>query len=275
MRIAIAGGAGGVGSSLAYSLLTCPEPFDVTVIDRRPQKVASHVMDLELVARGDVAAGGWEDLPAADVVVICAATALTENTSRDVYLAENAAIVDGIALRLDGFGGPIVMVTNPVDPLTGRLARALGDRFRVLGYTFNDTLRLRAALPGRDDVWVLGEHGDGAVPVFSRVRPGVEASERAAAEDFVFGWYRRHVALDSGRSSTWTSGAGLTRMLAAMRADDGAQWVASVLLDGEYGLHDVATGVPVTLGPRGVVAIQQWELSPSELSSLRGCRAGT
>ena len=273
MRIAIAGGAGGVGSSLAYSLLTRPEPFDVVVIDRRPQKVASHVMDLELVAGGHVSAGDWDDL--GDVLVICAATALTANTSRDVYLAENERIIDTIAARLDGFGGAVVMVTNPVDPLTARLARALGDRTRVLGYTFNDTLRLRAALRSRDDVWVLGEHGDGAVPIFSRIAPAVTPEERAAAEDFVFGWYRRHVALDSGRSSTWASGAGLTRMLAAMRADDGVQWVASVLLDGEYGLHDVATGVPVTLGPRGVVAIQEWELSPEELSSLRGCRAGT
>ena len=50
------------------------------------------------------------------------------------------------------------------------------------------------------------------------------------------GWYRRHVALDSNRSSTWTSGAGLARMLAAIARDDGQQWVASVLLDGEYGL---------------------------------------
>ena len=47
--IAIAGGAGGVGSSLAFNLLLRPEPYDVVVVDRRPQKVLSHVMDLEQV----------------------------------------------------------------------------------------------------------------------------------------------------------------------------------------------------------------------------------
>jgi len=92
-----------VGSSLAYSLLVHPEVFDVLILDRRPNKVASHVMDLELIAGGRVAAAGWEDVAGADVLVICAATALTENTSRDVYLADNAAIVD--ALQLDGFAG--------------------------------------------------------------------------------------------------------------------------------------------------------------------------
>jgi malate dehydrogenase len=267
-RVAIAGGAGGVGSSLAYSLLTRPESFDVVVIDRRPEKVASHVMDLELVAGGHVAAGGWDDVASADVLVICAATALTANTSRAVYLDENTRIIDAFAERLQGFAGAVVMVTNPVDPLTAHFARTLGDRMRVLGYTFNDTLRLRAALPGREDVWVLGEHGDGAVPIFSRVTPAPTPEERAAATDFMRGWYRRHVALDPNRSSTWTSGAGLARMLAAMRAGDGEQWVASVLLDGEYGLRGVAVGVPVTLDRNGVVAIQEWELDAEELRQL-------
>ena len=70
-RVAIAGGAGGVGSSLAFSLLLRPEPFDVVVIDRRPEKVASHVMDLEQVlALGGgpaVSAGAWDELEGVDV----------------------------------------------------------------------------------------------------------------------------------------------------------------------------------------------------------------
>ena len=154
------------------------------------------------------------------MLVVCASTALTANTSRDVYLQANAEIVDGIAERLTGWHGVVVMVTNPVDPLTARLARALGDRRRVVGYTLNDSLRLRTSIAGSLGVparaveaWVLGEHGDRAVPVFSRVRVDGEpvtltASQRAEAADFVRNWYRRHVALDSGRSSTWTSGAG-------------------------------------------------------------------
>jgi malate/lactate dehydrogenase len=262
-----------------------PEPFDVVVIDRRPQKVASHVMDLELtlaVGGGrSVTAGGWEDLTGADVLVICAATALTENVSRSVYLDENAAIVDAIAARLTGWDGVVVMVTNPVDPLSARLAVALGDRRRVVGYTLNDTLRLRTSIAASLGVpassveaWVLGEHGDRAVPIFSRVRVDGEpvelsSTQRDAALDFVGGWYRRHVALDSGRSSTWTSGAGVARMVAALASGDGEQWVGSVLLDGEYGLSGVALGVPVILGPSGVERVVEWDLAPAELAELQ------
>jgi len=250
----------------------------VRVIDRRPAKVASHVMDLELVpSLGRVVAGDWDDLGDVDVLVICAATALTASTSRAVYLAANAEIVDAIAARLGGWDGVVVMVTNPVDPLVARVARALGDRRRVLGYTFNDSLRLRLAIghtlgvaADRVEAWVLGEHGDRAVPIFSRVRVDgepvtLDPAQRSAAADFVHGWYRRHVALDSSRSSTWTSGAGLARMLAA---GDGEPWVASLLLEGEYGLDGVAAGVPVTLGPGGVEQILEWELAPDELAAL-------
>src|SRR5262249_26550330 len=119
MKVAIAGGAGGVGSSLAFNLLIRPEPFDVTVIDRRPEKVLSHVMDLEQVlAQGggrSIRPGEPDELPEADVVVVCASVPLTENTTRDVYLAGNAAILDTIEARLSGWDGVLIMVTNPVD----------------------------------------------------------------------------------------------------------------------------------------------------------------
>jgi malate dehydrogenase len=290
MKVAIAGGAGGVGSSVAFNLLLRPEPFDVVVIDRRPQKVLSHVMDLEQVVAlggaGSVRAGECADMVDADVLVICAATPLTPNATRLVYLRDNAAIVGAIADALAAAGadwrGVLLMVTNPVDPLCTWTARRLGAARRVLGYTLNDSLRLRTAIGAALDVpaaavdaWMLGEHGDAAVPVFSRVRAGgepvaLDAGQRAAAHEFVRGWYRRHVALDARRSSTWTSGAGIARMVAALAGDGSEPWVASVLLAGEYGIEDVAVSVPVTLGRGGVHAIHEWELAPDELAGLRG-----
>jgi malate/lactate dehydrogenase len=281
--VAIAGGAGGVGSSLAFNLLLRPEPYDVVVIDRRPEKVLSHVMDLEqvlaLAGGGSVRPGDCADVAGADIVVICASAPLTENTSRAVYLRDNAAIVAGLAERLGD--ALVVMVTNPVDALCTRLVAHHGlDRRRVLGYTLNDSLRLRTAVAAARAVpsaaveaFVLGEHGDAAVPVFSRVTVGgepvaLDAAEREQAAAFVRTWYRRHVALDPRRSSTWTSGAGTARMVAALRA--GAElWPASVVLDGEYGITGAAVTVPVALGPAGVERVHDWALAPDELAALR------
>jgi malate/lactate dehydrogenase len=95
-------------------------------------------------------------------------------------------------------------------------------------------------------------------------------AQAAAAEEYVRTWYVRHVALDSGRSSTWTSGLGVARMVAALVRPELAIWPASLVLDGEYGIADVAVSVPVTLGPGGAEEIHEWELAADDLSALRG-----
>jgi malate dehydrogenase len=173
-----------------------------------------------------------------------------------------------------------VVVTNPVDPLVTRLHRRTGlDRRSILGYTLNDSLRMRTGLakaigvpPGSVDAWVLGEHGDLSVPLYSRVEVDgrrIEPTDAqiAAAEQYLRTWYVKHVALDSGRSSTWTSGLGVSRMVAALDGEGGL-WPCSVVLEGEYGIEGVAVTVPVTLGRSGVERIHEWEITPAELAAL-------
>ena len=100
----------------------------------------------------------------------------------------------------------------------------------MLGYTINDSLRLRTGFakalgvaPGSVEAWVVGEHGEQSVPLLDRVSvDGVPIDptpeQEAAAEEYFRSWYPIHVALDSGRSSTWTSGLGVARMVAAIEA---------------------------------------------------------
>jgi malate/lactate dehydrogenase len=247
--------------------------------------LTSHVMDLQQVLEQApgcaVLEGDPSDVADSDVVVLLSATPLTLGTSRLEYLEKNAAIADELADRLvPGWDGLLVVVTNPVDPLVTRLQARTGfDRRRILGYTVNDSLRLRTGLamaldtpPGSVEAWVLGEHGDTSVPLFGRVRvDGVPVrptrDQAAAAEEYLRTFYVRHVALDSGRSSTWTSGLGVARMVAALDGP-GELWPASVVLDGEYGLEGVAVTVPVTIGRSGAGQIHEWELTPDELTAL-------
>jgi malate dehydrogenase len=293
-RIAIVGAGGGVGSSVAFNLLLRPEAYDIALVDGRSGMAVSHEMDLQQVvaagASGSVEIVTLEDVAGADVVVVSASTPLTVNRSRQVYLQDNAAIVAAVVGVLGPeWPGVVVVVTNPVDPLVTWMTRALGlRRERVVGYTANDGLRLRTAIgqvlgvPSAEvDAWVLGEHGDGCVPILSRVRVDGVAVElaplqRAAAVDFVRSWYVRHVALDSGRSSTWTTGHGVARMVAALTGAGGLSelWPASVVLDGEYGVGPgVALTVPARLGAGGVVGIEEWPLAADELAGMRAAAA--
>jgi malate dehydrogenase len=285
MKVTILGGAGGVGSSTAFNLALMRGSHEVALVDNRPNMLTSHVMDLQQVleqAPGcTVLEGDPSDVADSDVVVLLSATPLTLGTSRLEYLEENAAIADALADRLvPDWDGLLVVVTNPVDALVTRLQARTGfDRRRILGYTVNDSLRLRTGLamaldtpPGSVEAWVLGEHGDTSVPLFDRVRvDGVPVhptrDQAAAAEEYLRTFYVRHVALDSGRSSTWTSGLGVARMVSALDGP-GELWPASVVLDGEYGLEGVAVTVPVTIGRSGAEQIHEWVLTPNQLAAL-------
>src|SRR5690242_12331027 len=265
-KVVIVGGGGGVGASVAFNLLIGAGEFDVVMTDSRPEMARSHVLDLEQVleqgARGTVREGTDDDIPQADILVVTAALPLTVNDSRMVYLEGNARIVTDVVDRLpEDWPGVLLLVTNPVDPLCTLVQRRAGlDRRRVLGYTINDSLRLRTGIgrvlgvmPGRVTAWSIGEHGPLAVPLWDRVQLDgaavtLDGAQREQVAEFVDNWYVRHVALDSGRSSTWTSGLGIARMVSAIANGHSETWTASVVLDGEYGLSGVSLTVPVSLG---------------------------
>jgi malate dehydrogenase len=286
VKVTIVGGAGGVGASTTFNLVLLRGGHEIVLVDTRPELITSHLMDLEQVLElspgSTVRGGDATDVADADVLVVLSATPLTVGTSRLDYLAKNASIVDGVGDSLGpSFGGVVVVVTNPVDPLVTRLQRRTGlDRRRILGYTINDSLRLRTGLAkalgvpaGTVEAWAIGEHGDLSVPLLDRVvvngapvRPTAE--QATAALEYFRTWYVRHVALDSGRSSTWTSGLALARMVAAL-GRSGELWPASVVLAGEYGIDGVAVSVPVTIGRGGVEQIHEWELGPADLTALR------
>jgi malate dehydrogenase len=288
VKVALFGGAGGVGASAAFNLLLGAGGHEVVIVDSRREMVVSHVMDLQQVLEqggsGSVRAGVAGDLRDADVVVVCACASEGLSASRMPFLEQNAAIVRGAAAELGpDWPGVVLMVTNPVDALVTLFQSESGiDRRRVIGYTLNDSLRLRTGIalalglePGRVDAWVVGEHGDSSVPLFTQVAVDGEPlrlsdEQQAAAADFTRGWFARHKSLDSGRSSTWTSGLGTARMITAIAGGgNGRMFPASVVLEGEYGIDGVSVGVPVSIGSRGVERIHEWEISEAELAALR------
>ena len=182
VNVTIVGGAGGVGASTAFNLLVSGSDYEIVLVDSRPTATTSHLMDfeqvLELSPGSSVRSGTEAEIRDAGVLVVTAAVPLTVNTSRLVYLEDNARIVDHIVdLLPPNWPGVILVVTNPVDPLVTRIQRRTGlDRRRVVGYTVNDSLRFSTGLakalgapPGSVRAWVLGEHGEGLVALRDRM----------------------------------------------------------------------------------------------------------
>lgn len=286
-KVTIFGGAGGIGSSVAFNLMLRPVPYDVVVVDTRPNMVTSHVMDLQDIAAvseySTVRGGTADDAKDSDIVVLSAAVPLRLNTNRLEFLADNAAIVEELAVPLisGGWDGVLVMMTNPVDALGTWLHHRTGiAREKLIGYTTNDSLRLRTGIalalgvhPRSVDAWVIGEHGQGQVPILSKIRIDGEATvltseQIAVVREYVDTWYVKHVALDSGRASTWSSGLGTALLLDSIATDSDEIVTGSVVLDGEYGVTGSSLGVPIKLGRKGVREIVQWDLSESERSGM-------
>lgn len=287
-KVTIFGGAGGIGSSVAFNLLRGRATYDIVIVDTKPNMVTSHVMDMQDMAAIDgfstVRGGTADDAADSDIVILSAAVPLRLNTSRSVFLTDNARIVDELAVPLIGSGwdGVLIMLTNPADALATWLHQRTGfDRRKLLGYTLNDSLRLRTGLSRalgvsahRIEAWVLGEHGAGQVPLYDAVRVDgspvrLDAEQRAIAREYVDSWYVTHVALDSGRTSTWSTGRGTALLVEAMLAESAQPVPVSVVLDGEYGTKGASLTVPVLLGRDGARDIVEWDLSAAELDALR------
>ena len=69
-------------------------------------------------------------------------------------------------------------------------------------------------------------------------------------------------------ATEWGPATGVAHMAEAVIRDTGAVLPGSILLDGEYGLSDVALGVPLKLGANGVEAVVEWDLSDFEREQL-------
>jgi malate dehydrogenase len=69
-------------------------------------------------------------------------------------------------------------------------------------------------------------------------------------------------------ATAYAPGACTGRMVRAIVEDTREEIPTGVILDGEYGHRDVATGVPAVLGKGGLVRVVQYDLSATEKAKL-------
>src|SRR5690606_31187412 len=122
--------------------------------------------------------GDYSDCRMADIVVICAGANQKPGETRLDLVEKNTRIFKGIVEQImeNGFGGIIIVATNPVDILTYAAWKFSGlPKDRVIGSgTILDTARFRYSLgeyfkvgPKNIHAYIIGEHGDSELPVYS------------------------------------------------------------------------------------------------------------
>ncbi|MGH9902603.1 MAG: lactate/malate family dehydrogenase, partial [Pyrinomonadaceae bacterium] len=121
-RIAVIG-CGHVGATSAYALLAGGVAHEIVLVDANPAHAAGEAMDLQhavpLARPVRVWAGGYRDAARSCIVVIAAGVGSRPGETRLDLLGRNVVVVRECVrgLLAEGFGGIILMTTNPVDVL--------------------------------------------------------------------------------------------------------------------------------------------------------------
>ena len=181
-------GAGNVGVAAAYALFNQRIASEIILVDIDPERAEGEAMDLMhgqlLVGNVKVRSGDYEDLKDTQVVVVTAGVSQkSPDESRLELLNRNAKVFRNIISQLDEHAPNAILIiaTNPVDILT-YVSQKLSQRppERILGTgTLLDTARFRSLLgryyevdPRSVHAYILGEHGDSEVPIWSQANIG-------------------------------------------------------------------------------------------------------
>ena len=288
-------GTGHVGVAAAYAVFLRGLCSEIILIDKNHERAEGEAMDLmhgqafgePVTAR----AGAYEDLDRAQLVVISAGVAQKEGETRLDLLNRNADVFREIIGQLDRHAPQAVLViaTNPVDVLTyvsQKLSRRPGSRVIGTG-TMLDTARFRALLgrhykvdPRSVHAYIVGEHGDSEVPLWSSARIGGVSlvdhtiSGHAFDKDAMEALFERvrNAAYDiiSRKGYTNTAiGSAIARLVEAVLADQGSVLPVGRLLEGHYAIDDVCLSIPTIVGSSGVREALLPQLSEDERAGLQ------
>ncbi|NLE98613.1 MAG: L-lactate dehydrogenase [Propionibacterium sp.] len=289
-------GAGAVGSSMAYAALMRGVARHVVLQDINEAKVQAEALDLvhgsqffpESVIQGSSDVAVTEN---SDVVVVTAGAKQQPGQTR-MDLAESTVrlMANMIPPLVERSPDAIfLMVTNPVD-VTTHAALKISDLppERVIGSgTVLDSSRLRQLIAAECNVavsnvhaYVLGEHGDTEIPVWSSATIGgvplldwekeTGRLGRAKREEIAHRVVGAAYEVIAGKGATnYAIGLAGTQIVRAILRDEHTIMPVSKELDGWYGMSGMCMSVPTVVSAAGAGRQLELPVSGDELTALR------
>ncbi|MFQ6135597.1 MAG: malate dehydrogenase [Candidatus Hydrothermarchaeales archaeon] len=265
MKISIIG-AGRVGATAAFVLMERGLCDELILIDIAGERAGGEALDLRhslsgMRAKIDVVGTSDYSLSkGSDIVIIAAGVSRKPGDSRLDLTKRNAEIMKDIIENVTKFNEDCILlvVSNPVDVMTYVAQKISGfPKGKVFGLgTALDTIRLRSLLSeeygvdaGDVDAFVIGEHGDAMVPVFSRLDPGKFDREKLEG---IF----RNVVVGGGevirmKGGTWFAPAvAIADIVESIVEDQKRVIPVSTYIED----LDVYTGIPSVVSKNGVKA---------------------
>ncbi len=290
-------GAGYVGSSFAYALMLSGAAREIVIIDKDENRAQGEAMDLNhglsFTDPITIYSAGFEGCRDAGIVVITAGAGQAPGETRLDLAGKNAAIYRSIIQSIKPYieNSIILVVTNPVDVLTYLAVIESGlPKNRVLGSgTVLDSSRFRYLIsrhcgvdPRNVHAYIIGEHGDSEVPVWSNTNiAGMSIEEYCPVcpkpcdneyelnrifEEVKNSAYR---IIEAKGATNFAIGLSLVRIVKAILRDEHSVLPVSTFIDGYYGITDVCFSLPSIIGKDGVLSVLDMSLSEKEVESLR------
>jgi len=295
MKVGIVG-CGFVGSSGAYAITLAGAANEIVLIDldhkfaRAQAEDIQHAVPFGVPTR--ITAGDYAQLGGTQIVVLACGVAQREGETRLQLLERNVKVFRTVIPRVLTYAPEAILliVSNPVDIMTAVVCQIANiPSERVIGSgTILDTARFRTLLgehlglsPHSVHAYVLGEHGDsevltwsnakiGGVPLFEfavQIGRPLTADTRNRIDDHVRNAAYRII---NGKGATYYGiGAGIARIIKAVRDDEGAVLTLSSLTSQVGGLEGVSLSLPRVLGSNGITATITPSLSEAENNLLQ------
>jgi malate dehydrogenase len=279
-------GSGKVGASAALNCGLRELDKDILLLDIVQGLPQGEAMDInhQLSERGSdsIARGSnnYEDMRGSNYVVLVAGVGRKPGMTRMDLLKTNAGIVKDVASKIASYAKDaiIVVVTNPLDPMTYLVLKMLGSqKNKVMGMGgMLDLSRFKSFIHdaiklSRDSIqaMVISEHGENMLPLtrFSSIG-GIPlhdfVSKQKAMDIFekTRGVAAEVIALKG--ATVYAPGNAVATMLESTIKDKKLVIPVSALLEGEYGVSDVCIGVPAVIGAGGIERIIELKLDGFE-----------
>ncbi|XP_073838532.1 lactate dehydrogenase [Musca autumnalis] len=291
-------GIGQVGMACAFSILAQNVSSEICLMDVCKDKLMGEMMDLQhgsnfLKNPKIIASTDFADSANSRLCIVTAGVRQKEGESRLSLVQRNTDILKNIIPKLveNSPDTILLMVSNPVDIMTYVAWKLSGlPKNRVIGSGTNlDSSRFRFLMSQRLGVaptschgWIIGEHGDSSVPVWSGVNiAGVrlrELNPNIGSDEDPEKWNEVHKQVVQSAYeviklkgyTSWAIGLSTASLASAILRNTSAIVAVSTSVKGEHGIDkDVFLSLPCALNSNGVTHVVKQILTQTEVEQLQ------
>ncbi|XP_021005386.1 L-lactate dehydrogenase A-like 6B [Mus caroli] len=290
-------GTGSVGMACAIGIIAKGLTDELALVDNNEEKMKGETMDLQhgsvfIKMPNIVCSKDFRVTANSEIVIITAGARQEKDETRLNLVQRNVTIFKAMVAEIIKHSPrcKIIIVSNPVDILTfvtWKLSRFPTNR--IIGSGCNlDTARFRYLLGQRLGIhseschgWVLGEHGDSSVPVWSGVNiAGVPLRELNSAigtnkDPEKWGDVHKEVIASAYNIikmkgyTSWAIGLSVTDIAESILKNLRKTHPVTTKIQGLYGIkEEVFLSVPCILGESGISDIIKVKLSPTEEAQM-------